>query len=123
MAAPPRLLIHPIKDVTIVNFQDASILDTAQIEQIGQTLYELVDKRDKKKLVLDFAKVQFLSSSALGVLLTLRKKSTANKGKIVICSIKADLRKVFKITSLDKLFEFYNTEEEALASFGLTTAG
>jgi len=123
MAAPSRLLIHPIRDVTIVNFQDASILDTAQIEQIGETLYDLVDNRSHRKIILDFAKVQFLSSSALGVLITLRKKSEAIKGTVVICSLKKDLRKVFKITRLDKLFEFYDDEAKALERFGISTAG
>lgn len=114
-----RLLIHPIRDVTIVNFQDASILDTAQIEGIGEELYDLIDNKGRKKLVLDFAKVQFLSSSALGVLLMLQKKATATKSQVVICSLRKDLMKVFELTKLSKLFTFAPDEEKALAHFGL----
>jgi anti-sigma B factor antagonist len=107
-----RLLIHPIRDVTIVNFQDASILDTAQIEGIGEELYDLIDNKGRKKLVLDFAKVQFLSSSALGVLLMLQKKATATKSQVVICSLRKDLMKVFELTKLSKLFTFAPDEEK-----------
>ena len=123
MADSARLLIHSIHGVTIATFQDISILDTVQVEQIGEDLYELVDTRDCKKLVLDFSTVRFLSSSALGVLITLQKKAKAIKGQIVLCGLRNDLRKVFQITRLEKMFTFCRTEEEALATFGVTTGG
>ncbi len=123
MPAPARLLIHPIRDVTIVNFNDASILDAVQVEQIGEQLYELVDRKGRKKLVLDFSNVKLLSSSALGVLITLRKKADQIRGQVVLCGVRKDLRKVFKITRLNKMFTFCDDEEKALATFGITTAG
>ncbi len=122
---PPaaRMLIHPIRDVTIINFQDASLLDSAQLEGIGAELSDLVDNKNRRKLILDFTKVQFMSSSALGVLITVRKKMAAIKGDMVICSMRKDLMKVFEITNLVKMFNFAPDEERALAHFGLTTAG
>jgi anti-sigma B factor antagonist len=123
MANSPRLLINTLKDVTVVTFQDISILDALQIDEIGEELYDLVDKKDRRKLILDFANVKFLSSSALGVLITLHKKSTTAKGRVVLCSLRDDLKKVFEITRLDRMFTFCPTEEEALAVFGRTSAG
>ena len=123
MVTQPNVLIQTMRDVTIVNFEDSSILDTLQIEKIGEVLYDLVDQRNQKKLVLDFSKVKFLSSSALGVLITLRSKSAAIKGKLAICGLRDELRKVFSISRLDKLFDFYDNEEKALAAFGVTRAG
>lgn len=123
MATSKGLLSYNIKDVTIVTFQESSILDTLQIEQIGASLYELVDERNSRKLVLDFTKVQFLSSSALGVLITLRKKSDAIKGRLILAGLRKEIRKVFTISRLDKLFEFAEDEQAALALFGLTSAG
>ncbi len=118
-----RLLIQSFRDVTVVNFSDSSILDTAQVQQIGDQLNELIDNRAIRKLILDFSKVKFLSSSALGVLITLRNKSNEIKGKVVLCSLRPDLRKIFKITNLDKLFDFHENEERALNSFGISTMG
>jgi len=122
MPGAARLLIHPFRDVTVVNFQDGSILDTAQVEAIGEELYDLVNK-GRKKIVLDFTKVQFLSSSALGVLIMLRKKAAAIKGEVAICGLRKELMKVFEITNLTKMFAFAANEETALAHFGMTTAG
>ena len=123
MATPARLLIHPIRDVTIVNFNETTILDTVQVEQIGEQLYDLVDKRDRKKLILDFSDVRLLSSSALGVLITLHGKAGKIKGRVILCGLRQELMKMFKITKLHKLFTFCDNEEQALAAFGLTTAG
>jgi len=123
MPGSGRLLIQPLRDVTVVNFADASILDAQQVQQIGDELYELVDKQARRKIILDFENVRFLSSSALGVLITLRRKSDQIKGKVVLCNLRDDLRKVFKITNLERMFEFYDSEEKALGVFGVTTAG
>lgn len=123
MSDSPRLLIESMKDVTVVTFQDISILEPLQIDEIGEELYDLVEKKDRRKLVLDFSNVKFLSSSALSVLITLHKKAAQIKGQVILCSLRDDLRKVFEITRLDRMFTFCANLEEALAVFGRTTAG
>jgi anti-sigma B factor antagonist len=123
MGHESRLTLHAIKHVTVVNFHDSSILDMARIQQIADLLYPLVDRNDRRELLLDFTEVEFMSSGALGVLLTLRQKLTKVGGRAVICGMRAELRKVFKIAALDKLFEFVSTEEEGLNSFGVSTKG
>ena len=123
MSDSQRLLIQNLKDVTVVTFQDISILDAMQIDEIGEELYDLVENKDRKKLVLDFSNVKFLSSSALSVLITLHKKAVQSKGKVILCDLRDDLKKVFEITRLDRMFTFCANSEEALAAFGRTTAG
>lgn len=116
-------MIHSIRNVTIVNVDVAKILDAMQVEQIGEELYDLVDNRNCKKMVIDFSKVRLLSSSALGMLLTLRKKVDAIKGKVVFCGMRDELTKVFKLTKLDRMFTFCANEDQALEQFGVTAAG
>ena len=91
--------------------------------EISEELNHLVETQHQQKLLLDFMKVKFLSSSALGILVTLRKKVDANKGDLVICGMNPELRKVFKITNLEKLFKFADDEPSAMALLGATTAG
>lgn len=115
--ASSRLLIQGIADVTIVHFNDASVLDPVTIQKIAEELYDLVDNRDKRKIVLDFSNVRFLSSSAIGVLLTLKKKADAIKGRVALCAVRPEIEKVFKITSLHRLFSFYPDESKATSGF------
>ena len=123
MSSSARLLIQSIRDVTAVRFLESSILDTYLIQQIAEQLNELVEARNKKKLLLDFSAVKLLSSSALGLLVTLKKKLDVISGTMVICGMNKELQKVFKITSLDRLFAFADDEESALTAFGVTSAG
>ncbi len=123
MAGSSHLLIHPIRDVTVVNFRTSAVLDALQVQQIGEALYELVDARALTKIVVDFSDVKFLSSSALGVLITLHKKAAAIKGRVLLCGLRPELRRVFEISRLDKILELHETEEQALAAFGISTLG
>ncbi|MEE8169169.1 MAG: STAS domain-containing protein [Phycisphaerae bacterium] len=117
MGHDSRLLVQGIGDVTIINFQDASILDTVQIDRIADELYGLVDQKARRKIVLDFSAVKFLSSQTIGVLLKLQKKSRAIKGKVVLCAMRSELQKMFEISGLEALFEFYPNETKALEAF------
>ncbi len=114
-----QLLITPYQDVTVVSFQNISVLDSANIEALGRNLLELIEKQDTRKLVLEFTAVRFMSSQALGVLLQLKKAMDPVKGKIVIVGIRPELHKVFKITNLHKMFIFHNDLDKALAEFNV----
>jgi anti-sigma B factor antagonist len=114
------LLISEIRGVCVVTFGSVSILDAAAVETIGKRLYALVDEQARRKLVLDFSEVRFLTSQMLAVLITLHKKSQAIGGQVVLCGLRPELGKVFKVTRLDKLLSFAGNEEAALASFGVS---
>ncbi|HVT80806.1 MAG TPA: STAS domain-containing protein [Phycisphaerae bacterium] len=114
-----QLLITPYKDVTVVSFQNISVLDSANIESLGRNLLDLIEKQDTRKLVLEFTAVRFMSSQALGVLLQLKKAMDPVQGKIVIVGIRPELHKVFKITNLHKMFIFHADLDKALAEFNV----
>ena len=111
-------MIQKVLDVTMVEFQSPRLVDANSLNLIAEQLYELVDKKDRKKLILDFGNVRFMSSSALGMLLNLNTKSAAIKGTLVLCGLRKDLMKVFDITKLTKILRFCADEKEALAVFG-----
>ena len=111
------LVVSEIENVTIVSFRSASIIDLPSVESIGRDLYALVDEQAKRRIVLDFAAVKFLSSQMLGVLISLQKKSKAIKGRVVLSGLRPELQKVFKITKLDKILEFASDEADALKRF------
>lgn len=112
------IMIQKVLDVTMVEFQSPRLVDANSLDKIAEQLYELVDKKDRRKLILDFGKVRFMSSSALGMLVNLNNKSKAIKGTLVLCGLRKDLMKVFEITKLTKILRFCADEKEALAVFG-----
>lgn len=103
-----------IGDVCVVNFLTSQVLDEMNVQQLGQELNDLVDKEGKTKIVINFAKIKFLSSAVLGKLIALNKKMTAQKGRLAFCTINPDIMQVFKITRLDKLIDIYDDEDNAV---------
>ncbi|MEW4526196.1 Putative anti-sigma factor antagonist [Maioricimonas rarisocia] len=112
-----RLDIEEIGDVTVARFVDKKILDENNIQVIGNQLFGLVEEDGRKKIVLDFSNVEYLSSAALGKLITMEKKVKTAKGKLRLCSIRPDIYEVFAITKLNKLFVICDDQDQALEGF------
>ena len=117
MAGPRRIDVEEVNGITVARFTDKKILDETNIQLIGNQLSSLVDEDRRQKIVLDFSNVEYLSSAALGKLITLDKKVKAIGGKLRFCSIRADILEVFKITRLDKLFTIKENQDKALEGF------
>jgi anti-sigma B factor antagonist len=111
-----RLKVEEIGDVTVVNFLDRKILDEQNIQVIGDQLFSLVEE-GRKKMLLNFANVEYLSSAALGKLITLNKKLQAVRGQLILCNIDAQIYEVFEITKLDRFFNIQKEEQAALQAF------
>jgi anti-sigma B factor antagonist len=112
-----RLEVEQIGDVTVVNFIDRKILDEQNIQVIGDQLFSLVDQDGLRKLLLNFGNVEYLSSAALGKLITLNKKLQGVGGRLVLCNIDPQIYEVFEITRLDKFFNIQKEEQAALQAF------
>lgn len=115
MADPQRISISEIGDVTVVQFVDRKILDESNIQDLGRELFHLVEEDGRKKVVLNFSNVEFLSSAALGKLITLDKKSKKAGGALKFSNIRPEIYEVFAITRLNKLFKIYDEEADAVA--------
>jgi len=112
-----RLEVEDIGDVTVINFVDKKILDEQNIQVIGEQLFSLVDQDGRRKLLLNFGNVEYLSSAALGKLITLNKKLQGVGGRLILCNIDPQIYEVFEITKLDKFFNIQKEEQAALQSF------
>jgi anti-sigma B factor antagonist len=117
MAQRRRLEVQEKGEVTIVRFVDRKILDESNIQEMGQELFQLVEEENRKNLLLDFTNVEFLSSAALGKLITLDKKVKLHGGRLKLSGIRPQIYEVFAITKLNKLFDIKDDEADALAAF------
>jgi anti-sigma B factor antagonist len=117
MNAYRRLEVQEVADVTVVRFRDHKIVEDLNIQELGQELFQLVEKDHREKILLNFSAVEFLSSAALGKLITLDKKVKAHNGKLRLSNIRPEIFEVFQITKLNRLFDIKEEEADALAGF------
>ena len=90
-------------DATVVRFTGAKTLDEQTSRAVAVELSALADKMAGRKLVLDFSAVEYLSSGALGVLLTLNKKLRDLGGNLSLINIEPKLYEILEVTKLNKL--------------------
>ena len=76
-----------------------------------------------RHILLDLARVTFLSSSGMRALLLVRKELLAREGgELRLCSLQPQVREVFTLTGFTQLFALHQTREEALRAFGQSSA-
>lgn len=117
MAEHQRIHVSEIEGVAVVRFMDRKILDELVIQDLGQELFSLVEQENHKNLLLNFTNVEFLSSAALGKLISLHKKVERAGGVLKLSNIRPEIFDVFKITRLNEKFDIKDEQEEALADF------
>jgi anti-sigma B factor antagonist len=115
MAKTRRIKVTESGQVSVVTFADSKIIDEAEIQELGQELYDLVERDNRKKIVLNFANVEFLSSAALGKLIGFDKRVKQHAAELILSNIRPEIYEVFAITKLTKLFQIKDDEADALA--------
>lgn len=107
--------VQQIGEHTVVEFTSPSLMDPIELEQVAQQLYQLVDEQDRRKIILDFEKVQYLSSQAIGILLAMQKKLAAlKKSNLILCGVGARLMELLRITRLDRVLTIKPSQKEAI---------
>ena len=112
-----RINVREENDITHVSFVDRNILEEANIQQIGDEISGIVDRSGNPKILIDFSEVEHLSSAALGTLITINNKIRQKGGQLRLTNIDPQIYEVFVITKLNKLFQIYDSNEQAMASF------
>ncbi len=83
----------------------------------SQTLKEEVRKNltsENSNIVIDLTKVSYVDSSGLGTLIALQKDARFNGGSLSIVGASEQVKRVMKMTNLDKLFDFYTSINEVI---------
>jgi anti-sigma B factor antagonist len=76
-------------------------IDIASAPELWDQLTEVIP--DTKRLVLDLGETEFIDSTALSVIVRALKRLRHGGGDLVIRAPRANARKVFKITGLDRV--------------------
>ncbi len=71
----------------------------------------------KQNLVIDLKEVRFVDSSGLGSLVSGFKNASARNGNLKLCGLQPQVKSMFELTRLHRVFEIFPSADEALASF------
>lgn len=111
------LLTRHDEDVLLVYFQDVRIIDEPVIQNLGQELIDLIKNGTEQKILLNLENVNFMSSAMIGKLILFGKKCAASKIDLRISNINPNIKEVFDLMKLEKVFKLDNDEAQAMAAF------
>jgi anti-anti-sigma factor len=113
-------------DIKIRDLNDIVIIDIGgdirQYEVKGVSLYQHVRDQlydEKRNFIINFEKVDFIDSLGVGDLLSSYVSTNNLGGQIKLLKVSQKIQLIFKVTLMDRLFEFFEDEEAAIKSFKL----
>lgn len=83
-----------------------SRFDYSYHRQFGEMYAPLIDSAECKEIILDFSQVEYLDSSALGMMVLLQKKFSSNNRKIKIKGARGATEEILKMANMQKIFDF-----------------
>ena len=98
----------------------AGEVDLYTAPEFKQQLLDVIGQGGKD-VVVDFSDTTFIDSTTLGVLVGGVKRLRAQDGRLSLVCSDRNIRKIFEITGLDRVFTIYPTRDEALATTGAST--
>ncbi len=110
MESKEKIVVENGTDVTIVTFEEETILEDQQIRKLERALMPVIRDNQDKRLVLNFAKVKFMSSAFLGLLVKVHKRVIEAGGHLQLFNLDPKIQKVFEITQLVKVFDIVRSE-------------
>jgi len=105
------------KDATVVAVTGEININTST--ELRKCFIDLLDQK-VKHIVVDFDNVKYIDSSGLAVLIEMFQQLKTIDGSMALANLKDKLNGIFEITKIDMLFSFFNSREDAVASFQFT---
>jgi anti-anti-sigma factor len=98
--------------VTIV--EPRGRMDTVSAKPFGDRVVELI-RSGCRQIVIDLRHIQYISSAGFRALLIARKQSADAQGRLVLCGLSAEVRRLFEMSAFTEMFTICGTREEGLA--------
>ena len=92
-------------------------MDAAVIEALGDHINALLSQ-GRPRIVLDFKKVQYISSSMVGVLVGSRQAAEQAGGQLILAGLNERLHELLRLTRLDRMFRIEPDLRTAMKSVG-----
>ena len=103
-------------DVYVVSIIKDQLIDVDNLEQFSQDFNLLIEKHEMTKLVVRLTRVKYMTSMAIGKLITLHRKLQRMKGKLVLCELMPDVAATLEAA---KLLTYFTTTPDLASALAV----
>ncbi len=90
-------------------------LDASNVAEFKSTIGPVLEAN--REVILDLTRVRFIDSSGLGAMLSCLRQLSAKGGDLKLCGMTKQVRSIFELVRMHRIFDIYPTREEALCAF------
>lgn len=101
-------------EVKVVEFEGK--FDSMNFHAAENKIMSLIDQ-GVRKILLDFAKLEYINSAGLRILIIAAKEIKEVEGELRLCSPNKLVKEIFAISGFEKIFKIFDDRLKALASF------
>jgi anti-sigma B factor antagonist len=114
---------HEVSGVLILVFEATD--DYAADWQATQRdwLYKLVESHADPRFAIDLSQVNYLASSEIGFLVSLKRRIDRRQGKVVIFGVGPYTREIFETMNLVRILDIVENQKSALVKLGTPAPG
>ena len=107
-----ELIEEMAEDITVLEAYGR--LDSTTAPQLRDRLVTLT-QAGRSAIVVDLKNIAYISSAGFQALLITNRATADNKGKLALCGVIGDVKRLFEISSLTELFLICQTRAEGIA--------
>ena len=90
-------------------------LDASNAEEFKRDMAPVL--QTNTRLVLDLSRLRFVDSSGLGAMLSCLRQLSAKSGDLKLCGMSKQVRGLFELVRMHRIFDICGTKEEAVHAF------
>jgi anti-sigma B factor antagonist len=109
-----QMAFQKVGDVGIVTVP-VEELDAGNAGEFKRDIAPLLEVN--AKLVLDLSRLRFVDSSGLGAFISCLRKLNAKGGDLKLCGMSKQVRAVFELVRMHRVFDILGATEEAVRAF------
>ena len=109
-----EIAVDKMGDVAIAELP-VEELDASNAGELKRDIAPLLEAH--AKLVIDLGRLRFVDSSGLGAFISCLRKLNAKGGDLKLCGMSKQVRAVFELVRMHRIFDIFSTREDALRAF------
>jgi anti-sigma B factor antagonist len=111
----PRLVVRDVDGFAVVDFVNAEVLfEGGVIRELSTQLHHLIEQ-GHTRLLLNLGGIRLMSGGMLATLVGLHRRVERAQGRLGLFGLDAVLRDMVRICRLERVFDIYADESEALS--------
>ena len=106
--------VGQIGDVTVITVPGPR-LDASQSTMFKRDVSPVLAV--SSKVIFDMSGLQFMDSTGLGTIVSCLKVLNAAGGDLKLCGMTKQIRALFELVRMHRVFDIYNTTDEAVSAY------